>query len=86
MEAKTGMMYLSLTSLLLIALRVIFGQTLLAIYFVHCLNTVLVDIDKVYTGSWGFIILSSVFAVCFLSNICGSNFVQGNAEKESDKP
>lgn len=79
-------MYLSLTSLLLTAFRAIFGQTLLAIYFVLCLNTVLVDTDKVYNGSWGFIMLSGVFAVCFPSNICGSNFVQGNAEKWSDKP
>lgn len=79
-------MQLSLTSLKLKTFRAIFGQTLLAIYFIHCLNTVLVDIDKVYTGSWGFVVLSSVFAVCSLSNICGSNIVQGNAGKWSDNP
>lgn len=80
------MMYLSLTSLILKIFRAIFGQTPLVIYYIHCLNTVLRDIDKVYSGSWGFVVLSSVFAVCFLSNICGSNTVQGNAEKWSDKP
>lgn len=42
-------MYLSLTSLTLKTFRVIFGQIPLAIYFVHCLNTLLVDTDKVYT-------------------------------------
>jgi len=60
------MTYLSLTSLTLKTFRAIFGQTPLVIYFIRCLITVLVDTDQVYTGSWGFVILSSVCAICFL--------------------